>query len=343
MRVSNTGNAAKAKRTPARSRMSALMRALRDENLGALRGALARGEDPNAREGDLFPLARATAIESNSADFIEALLAAGTDPKQADSNGSTALHAAAVHQNTEAVERLARARADLDAVDINGDTALLLACRRAQPGESRAQTAFALIDAGADVNRAGADGLAPVHVAAHRNAGALLRRLVEAGADLTARDRRGRGVDFWALDAVAGSRTAPSEHPSPEALRELCRTAAWLLTHANVSEAQSGAVRGPALCRAAHLGWFEACAVLLDAGATPETPAQCLDLPSQGRPPCFVERSARELAFSDARRAFALFDAENESMALLEAMGNAPAHRRSLADLAGLPSVNAGR
>ncbi|CAJ3079368.1 ankyrin repeat domain-containing protein [Burkholderia pseudomallei] len=316
--------------------LGAVLRTLRDEDLGALRHALADGADPNERDGDLIALARAAAVELNGAAFIEALLAAGADARQTDSNGSTALHAAALQGCPDAVPLLARVGADLNAEDSGGETPLLLACRHASgDGEDRhTQTALALIDAGADVNRAGAEGFAPVLVAAMRNSGLLIRRLAQAGADLTVRDARGLGIDYWALDGLAGRANAECQHPSPEALREVCRLAAWLLTNAPGRE--PAFVEGPLLCRAANCGWFEACAVLLDAGASPDARARCLDVIKLRQ----VERSARELASGNAAsRAFALFDAESEAIELRKAIGSVPRPRRSLADLAGLPRL----
>ena len=55
-----------------------------------------------------------------TAGFVSVLLAAGSDVTTADAQGRTALHIAAVHGNTPAVELLLAAGADRAVRDRNG-------------------------------------------------------------------------------------------------------------------------------------------------------------------------------------------------------------------------------
>ncbi|ABO55156.1 ankyrin repeat domain-containing protein [Burkholderia vietnamiensis] len=303
-----------------------MFEALRAENPGALAIALRMGADAGAVDGDRFPLAVAAAAESEAAALIEALLAAGAYPRQADSNGSTALHAAAIHGCAEAVAPLAFAGADVDARDIQGDTPLLIACRRARGQNRSAATAIELIDARANLEWTDAKGRTALLIAAGQNCAPLVHRLLELGADLGARDQLDQDVTFWAIEAVAPC-GEHSRRASPDALRELCAHAARRITQSDE------------LCRAARLDWFEACVALLDAGANPDA---SMDVRSWGwRLNAGPERkSARELAAASARQAFSIFDAEAEAVELRRALGDASVQPRPIADLVGLPSAD---
>src|SRR5439155_3921146 len=127
---------------------TALMTAARTGNPAAVRLLLARGADPNAREGWLGQTALMWAAAENHPAMVELLLGAGADPnvagktypdadlKPLDSGtpkanesrgGMTALHYAARQGALNAVRTLGSKGVDLNQTDPDGVNALLYA------------------------------------------------------------------------------------------------------------------------------------------------------------------------------------------------------------------------
>nr|AEI30666.1 ankyrin 23/unc44 [uncultured microorganism] len=197
-----------------------------------LRWALDHGGDPNPPSTELS-LLEATGIgelqagESlahNPAERIRLLLARGADPNRRFSNGLMLVHALA-WQLTPAL--LGDARVDLNAVDMQGRTALMWAVAAANR-----DAVDRLLERGVEVNARDREGATALHIAAARRDLALVKRLLEAKADPAARlELRGlqpgdflhRAVTFQGLWPRWNTSAAVPPGPSVDlkALREL--------------------------------------------------------------------------------------------------------------------------
>lgn len=156
-----------------------------DRILSAL---LEGGADKDAVDQDgLSPLS--LAAMKGHLPIVQALLGAGCDVNIRDTCGRTALHVAAVRGHDEVLSILLTNGADKDAVDQNGDTPLIksAAIWRKPPAIGEA-----LIAAGADVNlRSTSSGRAALHHAAGNGSDALVRALLQSGADKDVRTNNG--------------------------------------------------------------------------------------------------------------------------------------------------------
>ena len=153
---------------------------------------------PNA-DGDT-PLHLAAWVGDPSVAAL--LLEAGADPRARNDWGATPLHRAAGNRSLDIITMLLDAGAELDARDSGGNTPLL---RALDVPSGNDLTIAALLDAGADVNARNGLGAA-IHEAARWRDEALVRRMLEMGADPNAEGRNGERP----LHAAAfGSRSRP--------------------------------------------------------------------------------------------------------------------------------------
>ncbi len=105
--------------------------------------------------------------------------------------GRTLLHSAAAAGSLRTVELLLRAGADPSAFDGGKHTPLYCVGNECASSES-AQVVHALVRAGARVDADdGVTGATPLHMAARRGNAVVAKALLECGANLNARDRRG--------------------------------------------------------------------------------------------------------------------------------------------------------
>lgn len=123
------------------------------------------------------------AANRDRAAALEAL-DAGEAATSASSDGTTALHWAAYHDDVELARRLLEAGADVVAVNAFGSTPLGEAATLANPAMLEM-----LLDAGANVDAPGADGQTPLMVVVRTGRVDAARLLLEAGADVNARER----------------------------------------------------------------------------------------------------------------------------------------------------------
>ena len=183
-----------------------LHEAARSGDVAAAMALIKAGADVNARtDGGVTPLHFA-ADAGGSKAMVAALIEAGADVDARDQLGVTSLHVAAWWACTAVVMALIEAGADVDVRDRRGVTPLHRAARR------RGAAAVAvLIEAGADVNARRyavrgsptpldiADGIpirevggwTALHEAAWSASSATAVVLIEAGADVNARDDQG--------------------------------------------------------------------------------------------------------------------------------------------------------
>ena len=154
-------------------------------SLATVSRLLAARADPSAEADDRTPLHLA-ALHDNS-DIMQALLVAGAEVGRATSMGSTALEWAAERGWLDGVLLLLRHGAPTDAVSRHGGTTALH--RAAAAGH--AHIIRALVAAGAPLVAKDTAGYTALHMAAEFGQAAAAQALVELGAPLDTLDRVG--------------------------------------------------------------------------------------------------------------------------------------------------------
>lgn len=142
--------------------------------------------------GDLRP-PLVDAAHRGDRDAVQALIQRKADVNAAEPDGSTALLWAAYHDDLEAAELLIRAGADVNAANDLGATPLWAA---GQNGSSA--MVGRLLKAGADPNSPLLAGETPLMVAARSGHAAVVEQLIARGADVNALASRGQTPLMWA-------------------------------------------------------------------------------------------------------------------------------------------------
>jgi len=135
----------------------------------------------------------ADAAERQDTAAIKALLETRADANAPQADGMTALHWAAYHDGEPAVELLLKAGANAKAENRYGVTPLSLA---AANGNGKAVEC--LLIAGADPNQALRGGETPLMTAARTGKLAAVQALLDHGADVNAKERKGQTALMWA-------------------------------------------------------------------------------------------------------------------------------------------------
>ena len=126
----------------------------------------------------------ADAAERRDMAGLQALLKQKADVNAPQGDGTTALHWAAFNDDLPAARLLLAAGAKAEAVTrVGAITPLLMASRNGSAG-----LAAALLNAGADVNRAGAEGATPLMQAAASGSVETVKLLLDRGAAVDAKD-----------------------------------------------------------------------------------------------------------------------------------------------------------
>ena len=187
-----------------------LMVAAQRGNTEAVKALLAHGANPNAREVAHGQTALMWAVSGRYPDIVRLLLAAGADVRArtkswkqrvllccqyyegevdgaavVDMGGYTPLMFAAQDGDVESARLLLGAGADVKDRAADGSSALLIAAHAEQ-----ADVGALLLDAGADANDA-STGYTALHVAAVSGDLALVKALLDHGADPNARQQKG--------------------------------------------------------------------------------------------------------------------------------------------------------
>ena len=135
----------------------------------------------------------ADAAEARNADAVRNLLASGADVNAPQSDGTTALHWASYHDDTETAELLLDAGADPNVRNRYGVPPLSLACTN-----RNARLVRLLLGSGADAVAALPGGETALMTAARAGDLGAVEALVEAGAEVEASERNGQTALMWA-------------------------------------------------------------------------------------------------------------------------------------------------
>ena len=158
--------------------------AAKDGKVDAIRALLAKRADPNAAETD-GTTALHWAAHHDDLAAADLLLEAGANARAANRYGVTPLWLACINGSAPMIERLLNAGADPNTTMPEGDTALMTAARTGQVAAVRA-----LLTRGAQVNaQENWKGQTALMWAAAADNAAAVEALVEAGADVRARTK----------------------------------------------------------------------------------------------------------------------------------------------------------
>jgi len=160
-------------------------------NIETIEFLIEKGANINAGDlNNITSLALAAAVQSPQ--VIKLLLAHGADADIQSKSGSTPLIRALLANNHIAVKMLVDASKNLEHCDTKGTTALL-ACLQA-PRDWGQQTVMmeTLIKGGCNVNFQNSSGATPLMVASGMGRRDLAQLLIDAGADINHRDKKGK-------------------------------------------------------------------------------------------------------------------------------------------------------
>ncbi|MBA3312736.1 MAG: ankyrin repeat domain-containing protein [Planctomycetaceae bacterium] len=135
----------------------------------------------------------ADAVEKKNFEAIKALRTTRADVNAAQPDGMTALHWAVYHDDVEAAKRLIDAGADAKAANRYGVMPLSLACANGD-----ANIVELLLDAGADPNASLPGGETALMTAARTGRLGPVKALLARGAKVNAKERKGQTALMWA-------------------------------------------------------------------------------------------------------------------------------------------------
>jgi ankyrin repeat protein len=139
-----------------------------------------------------------SAAEKQDWNAVSAQIASKADLNATQADGATALHWAAYHDKAEVVEKLLAAGAKADVANRYGITPLLIACQNGHEGIVRA-----FLAAGANANANQLGGEEAIMIASRTGNAGVVKALLEKGARIESHDRSGQNSLMWA--AAAGN------------------------------------------------------------------------------------------------------------------------------------------
>jgi uncharacterized protein len=148
----------------------------------AMRALVAAGANPNVLENDRYDIVTIASV-ANDVPTLKVALALGASAKNITSRyDGTALIAAAHLGHADVVRTLIHAGAPLDHINNLGWTALIEAIVLGDGGPRHTDTLKALLEAGAKVNLADRNGQTPLSLARARGYEVMVKLLRQAGA-----------------------------------------------------------------------------------------------------------------------------------------------------------------
>jgi uncharacterized protein len=247
-----------------------LVDAVKAVDKAAVRTLLAQRIDVNAPEPD-GTTALHWAANRDDAEVVDLLIRAGANAKAANRYGVTPLWLAAMNGNAATIEMLLKAGADANTASAEGETVLMTAART-----GKLDAVNVLLRYGADVNaKEGWHQQTAVMWAAAEGHPAVIRSLVEAGADIRARSQGGFTPLLFAaregqIGAVQALLAAGADLTESLPVKSRGRETA---TNPGVKPADPEAGLNPFLLAAAN-AHYELAAMLLDRGADPNAAPQ---------------------------------------------------------------------
>ncbi len=244
----------------------ALLEAARASDWATVRSLLDAGAGPNVTAADGATALHWAAYHDDK-EAAGILLEAGAIPNAANDLDATPLWNASLNGSAAMVERLLRAGANVNTALLGGESVLMTATRTGNP-----EVVGMLLDAGADPNAAGARGQTALMWAAAQGHPEAVHLLIEHGADVHARS------ESWSQLMAIPPHSAPGNqqmvpHGANTALLFAARVgdlkSARLLVEAGSDLDATDAWGVTPTVYAAHSGYMELAAYLLDSGADP--------------------------------------------------------------------------
>jgi hypothetical protein len=124
-----------------------------------------------------------TAIKAKDVSTVEKLLKEGADPNRKVDDKSPAIIFAAENNHMAIVKALIKAKANVNAAEADGTTALMIT--------TNPDIAALLIEAKGDVNGRGPSGMSPLMFMAQAGKGDMIQLLIKAKADVNQKDDEG--------------------------------------------------------------------------------------------------------------------------------------------------------
>ena len=153
-------------------------------------------DPPPAGAPSNLPIVREAAL--GNADSVRNLAKSGADVNAVDENGDTAVVVASANGHKEAVTALIELGANINQSDGKGETAIAAAIRA-----QNSEMVKTLYEKGADLNQAVKSGETPLMLASQLGLGDIAQFLTQAGVDLNAKGLNGKTAMYIAVAAGA--------------------------------------------------------------------------------------------------------------------------------------------
>lgn len=144
-----------------------------------------------------YPQTIMEAVKAGDVDAMEKFINDGADMETVDENGDTPLIVSAVRGLAEIVQKLLESGADVNATDPQGYTALSLAAFFGQT-----DVVEILISGGAAVDAPDVDGFTALHTASEEGHLKVVQALLRAGADVNAQTTVGGATPIFLVSAA---------------------------------------------------------------------------------------------------------------------------------------------